>query len=218
MPSDDWDATNFLHSLAHKGKHDMGASIRAVRSFSGLLATECGDSLSEDASAWLGFIQRAAEELTLTNQRVALLASMDEPEQQGLELDAAKLFTTLAAKVGIEFFAPPTAMVYADQRCITLIATELLDNAMRYGAAPARLEQPAANTLLFTDTGEGIAEDQLHDAAQAFHRLVPKSHSPGVGLGFTICERAMSLQGGTFSLGSRPSGLEVLLKFGDQTA
>jgi signal transduction histidine kinase len=72
-------------------------------------------------------------------------------------------------------------------------------------------------SICITDTGCGMAPEELTKITDAFYR-VDKSRSRaqgGVGLGLAICQEIAALHGGTLSFESKPgSGTSVMLNAG----
>lgn len=210
-----WDADRFLHQLAHKGKHDLGASIRAVRNFSSLLEEELAGSLTDDQASYLAFIRQAGDHLDLSLRRIAELARLDEAAINIEMVSIAGLLSFAGEQVQI---ASEVSML-ADSKLLDVVFRELLENATRYGALPLTIEQHGSNLLCISDEGPGVDAARLDVVLQPFQRLVPKRHSPGVGLGLTIAARAMEKMGGALELPSdQPSGFTLHLRFPSKEA
>ncbi|GAB3244071.1 two-component system sensor histidine kinase family protein [Chitinimonas naiadis] len=86
----------------------------------------------------------------------------------------------------------------------------LIDNALRYGAAPWALTvQAEADQLHFivSDRGPGIPEAQQLDARKPFHRLdAARRADGGSGLGLAIVDRIAQSHGGDLLLHNDPAG------------
>ncbi|MBM3928852.1 MAG: two-component sensor histidine kinase, partial [Sphingomonadales bacterium] len=86
----------------------------------------------------------------------------------------------------------------------------LVENAVRYGSEAA-LELTADGdsiTICITDNGPGIPEESMMLVREPFVRLdhARQRDTNGFGLGLSIVERAVALEGGVFTLTNRDDG------------
>lgn len=107
--------------------------------------------------------------------------------------------------------APGVVMVFADPDQIGTILTNLLDNAVRYSPGGceirARLEaQDGTVAVAVTDSGVGIAHDDMGRLFKSFSRIVTPDNAgiAGTGLGLYISRKLAVLNGGDLSVSSAP--------------
>jgi two-component system osmolarity sensor histidine kinase EnvZ len=98
------------------------------------------------------------------------------------------------------------------------ILSNLLDNAHAYGAPPvvvATARTAQGFTLSISDSGKGIAAQDLINASRPFVRLDPARGGNGhSGLGLAIVERLVRRAGGEWEIGNHGDrGLRVLMSF-----
>ena len=90
------------------------------------------------------------------------------------------------------------------------LVNNLVDNALRHGAAPVEITTQAAHgsiLLEVADRGAGIPSDQVEHLKRPFTRGEPaRSGAAGAGLGLAIVERIARLHGGTLDLLPREGG------------
>jgi signal transduction histidine kinase len=112
-----------------------------------------------------------------------------------------------------------------DVQLIERAVANLIDNALKYGAAGGAITlraQRAENTdgaqalVTVSDRGPGIAADDLPHLFDRFyqsrHQVAPATGEGGKGLGLAIVKRIAELHGGQLSLASTPgSGTVVTL-------
>lgn len=84
------------------------------------------------------------------------------------------------------------------------LVSNLVDNALRYtpagGAVAVSLSRNRERaTLVVSDTGPGLADDQRTLVLQRFYR-VPGSPGDGSGLGLAIAAAVVQRQGGSMAL------------------
>ncbi len=101
-----------------------------------------------------------------------------------------------------------------------LLLRNLLANAIQYSDPGGHIEvstqRQGENSILYVDdAGRGIPKEARESAFERFNRL--DQHGPdGVGLGLSIVQKCVELQGGRIELQDSPlGGLRVSLKFPD---
>ncbi len=112
--------------------------------------------------------------------------------------------------------------LYADERKLKQIVLNLLSNAIKFTpqggevAVAARIEDNGDMTISVTDTGIGIAEEDIPKALSAFGQ-VDSSLSrkfQGTGLGLPLCRSLVELHGGSLTLESKVGeGTRVSCRF-----
>lgn len=99
--------------------------------------------------------------------------------------------------------------VLADQNGLSILLTNLLENALKYGGSPPRalvdistVDQFAVITV--SDNGRGIEKSERKAVFRRFYRSEGRldDGQTGVGLGLAICRRITKLMKGTLSLQS----------------
>jgi two-component system, OmpR family, sensor kinase len=113
-------------------------------------------------------------------------------------------------KVSVEYL-PPEKTIEAtfDRAQIRRAASILLDNAVKYtpkgGSVEMRVGEEDGQAILeVSDTGVGIAEDQLPLVFERFHRVDPSRTEGGAGLGLSIARQIAESHGGEIRVRSRP--------------
>jgi signal transduction histidine kinase len=96
-----------------------------------------------------------------------------------------------------------------DREQIMQVASILLDNAVKYtpdgGSVTVRVEEKDDGVALaVSDTGVGIAEDQLPLIFERFYRADPSRSEGGTGLGLSIARQIAESHGGQIRAESTP--------------
>jgi signal transduction histidine kinase len=119
----------------------------------------------------------------------------------------------------VESDLPP---LWADRRMVKQILLNLLSNAVKFTpeggeiTVRAGIEPDGRFRLVVTDTGIGMAEDDIPKALTSFTQLggqLDRKH-PGTGLGLPLVKSLVTLHGGTLELESEPGvGTMVTVRF-----
>lgn len=154
--------------------------------------------------------------LVLNEEKVDLCETIDQ---------ACRLLREKAAGAGLRLsFEPPPGQVtlWADARLVKQVVLNLLSNAIKFtqaGGAVAvsvNCAEAAGCDLCVTDTGIGIAEDDLGKVMEPFVQVesaLTRKHG-GTGLGLPLAKKIMELHGGSLEIASALGvGTEVIVRF-----
>ncbi|MHB8633504.1 MAG: sensor histidine kinase [Thermoplasmatota archaeon] len=118
-----------------------------------------------------------------------------------------------AAGITLTLSSPASVPVTADRRRIEQVTTNLLSNALKFtpkgGSVVVTLTATGAGPCLtVTDTGLGVAADDLPKLFQPFSRLVatPQGKYTGTGLGLYICRGIIEQHAGRIWCESKGAG------------
>lgn len=110
------------------------------------------------------------------------------------------------------------AIIEGDHAAITILARNLIDNALRYTPAGGLVNIAVAcagpiAALTVSDSGPGIPEGERRAVFERFYRMVG-SKAEGSGLGLSIVQRIAELHKAEIDLANRPEGgLIVTVRF-----
>jgi two-component system sensor histidine kinase BaeS len=101
------------------------------------------------------------------------------------------------------------APVVADERWLHQVVTNLLGNALKFTPAGGRVTVRTGQTgpdavLTVTDTGVGIAADELPHVFERFWRGQAAAGTSGSGIGLAIAAELARAHGGTLAAASQP--------------
>ncbi|MBN1209027.1 MAG: DUF4118 domain-containing protein [Myxococcaceae bacterium] len=155
--------------------------------------------LSELVSDLLDVARIGGGRLRLELEEMDLSALAREIVVRG-ESEAARLGSTLVLE------APPSVIGHWDRLRLEQVITNLVDNAIKYGAGkPIRiqLESDADRAILrVKDEGIGIAPEHLSRIFERFERAVSERHYGGLGLGLYITRTIVEAMGGSIQVES----------------
>jgi signal transduction histidine kinase/FixJ family two-component response regulator len=159
-------------------------------------------NLSRLVSNLLDVSRITAHRLVLSLAQIDLVTTVrDVLEQLAPELTRAGC--------EVRFAAPPSVMGYWDALRITQIGTNLISNALKYGAGKpieVTVEQSGERAVLTVcDRGIGIAAEDIGRIFELFERSGAAKHFGGLGLGLYITRQVVEAHGGTISVTSKPA-------------
>jgi two-component system, OmpR family, phosphate regulon sensor histidine kinase PhoR len=119
------------------------------------------------------------------------------------------------ADVTIVVDAPPDVGLPLRRRMLQVVATNLVQNAIRYAGPGATLTLTARDGLLeAADDGRGVELDELPRIFERFYRGDRARASRGTGLGLAIVKHVVVSAGGEVEATGAPShGLRVTCRF-----
>lgn len=217
-----------IQAQAHKDEfvaavgHELRTPMNAILGFNGVLRQELADRpeqvevvdhirrstthLLQVVNDILDFSQLQAGRLALHRSDFDLAGLLREtvaPHQQRAADKGLTLAWHIHPQLGVR--------VHADRRRLQQVLDNLLDNAVKFtaqGGVQLRALPAAAQQVRFEvqDTGRGIApQRQAHIFHRFEHADVQTNRAyGGTGLGLTLCERLVHLQGGRIGVQSQP--------------
>jgi two-component system, OmpR family, phosphate regulon sensor histidine kinase PhoR len=194
--------------------HELRTPIHAISSSAETLE---GGALHDEAAAreFLDIIRRQASRL---RNIVDDLLELSRIESQEWKLDMTALdlgevtrvagdAVAVAAKergATIERTIPPDVRVHADRRALEHVLINLIDNAVKYGGTPARIEIGAREVdgrvaIAVRDHGPGMEPRHLSRIFERFYRVdAGRSRAAGgTGLGLSIVKNLVEAMNGT---------------------
>jgi signal transduction histidine kinase len=133
--------------------------------------------------------------------------AIDIPELLALVARPYRNEVLVAAAAPVDGSAPLTLV--ADKTRLVQALTNLVDNAVRYGAPPVRLsaiERQGSIELHVTDHGSGFPPAFISRAFERFTQADPSHGSEGTGLGLAIVRTIAESHGGTAHAENSASG------------
>ena len=134
-----------------------------------------------------------------------------------LVADATELYEPVAEEKGVHLTASIAqgVDVEADRQLLGQAVTNLIDNALKYGAASpievAVRRNGVAAEIVVADHGPGVAAADRERALKRFVRLEASRSEPGSGLGLSLVAAVARLHGGTVRLEDNAPGLRVVI-------
>ena len=205
-----------LEGFSYSVAHDLRAPVRAIQSFSNILAEECGDQISVKGKDYIRRITTSAERMDKLIQDVLNYSRIARSPSPLVQVDTGRLLSGILesyeslqsprAEILLDGHFPP---VMANEALLTQCISNLLGNAVKFvvpGATPrvrvwAEMRDSRVR-LFFQDNGIGIEKEEHEKIFEIFQQL-NKSYE-GTGIGLAIVKKAIARMGGRVGLESEP--------------
>jgi len=212
------DRTRDLESFSYSVSHDLRAPLRAIDSYSAMLAEEAGDALSAPALAYLSRIrescQRMGQIIDAMSSLARLGAARFEPTLVDITALAGEISRDLEAaepERRVEMRIEPWMRATADIGAVRVILENLMRNAWKYSSkvALARItigsETRGSTRVYFVrDNGAGFDMQRAGELFQPFTRLHDAAQFEGSGIGLATVARVIRNLGGRIWAEGKP--------------
>lgn len=223
-----------LETFSYSISHDLRAPLRAMQSFSMILAEEYAPKLGPEGQEHLRRITTAAERMDRLIRDVLNYSRIIRTEAPLVPVNAEKLlrdildshpgFQAPAAQIVLD---GPFPLVMGNEAVLTQCISNLLGNAVKFvapGVTPhvrvwSELVSGGSARLYLKDNGVGIA-NELHEKIFGMFERGSNNYE-GTGIGLAIVKRGVERMGGTVGLKSKPgagSTFWIELKLAQQNA
>lgn len=201
--------------------HQLQSPLGAVRQYLDVLRHQMGTDIPEKLRSWIDrssvkiteMLAIIGDWLTLSKVEGGTLATDRVPlAWPGLVADTLSGFETTAQEkqVALRNEVPEDLPgIIGDESGLRMLLSNLVSNAIKYNHAGGTVTVAASAddrqvTLSVSDTGIGIAADQLPHVFEEFYRVKDGSTKGigGTGMGLAICRKIAEELGGSMSVSS----------------
>jgi PAS domain S-box-containing protein len=197
--------------------HDLRAPLRAIGSFSALLADRAAERLDDTDRDYLRRIRAAAERMSGLLQALSALSSATSAELKPAAVDMSLLAEWVGAELqdaeperSAQIVVQPGLRAWGDEHLLKQLLAQLMGNAWKFSRERERVHievggQREGDALRMTvrDAGIGFDPRYAHKLFEPFQRLHGPDQGGGHGLGLAIAQRIAERHGGGISAESR---------------
>ncbi len=213
-------ASQAKNAFLSSTSHELRTPLNSILGFTQLL--EMSDLGDEDRDSVRRILKAGRHLLALINEIIdiariesgELSVSLEPVAVQPVIEEASQLMAPLAAERSIEITyrcAEPYLAVHADRQRLSQILVNLISNAVKYNRPEGAITvscQAADDgqvCVTVTDTGPGLAADELSRIFTPFERLnAAQSTIEGTGIGLPLARALAETMRGTLSATSAP--------------
>jgi two-component system, OmpR family, phosphate regulon sensor histidine kinase PhoR len=197
--------------------HELRTPLASVLGYVDTLKDPKAGEDPETRSRFLDIIKHEAERMhalvddLMSLSRIEALKHEVPTEKVDVVALTREVSGEMRGKAKIES-SDESVMIQGDRSQMAQVVRNLIDNAIKYGAAgddvAVRIETAATGwvTIEVTDHGEGIAPEHLPRVTERFYRVDAgrSRKAGGTGLGLSIVKHIVERHRGRFDLRSRP--------------
>jgi signal transduction histidine kinase len=219
----------FLANVSHELRTPLNviigdAEILRDQTPAGMDSAELETYLSDIHDSGLFLLELINDLLDLSKAEAGRMELIEEAVDVGdLIAEAVAMAEALPYAKGLEFtqvVEPAHITLLADGRRLKQVLLNLLSNAAKFTPEGGRVTVEASVgdghfTIWVSDTGSGIAAEDLERLTEPFVQLARSADGPaGTGLGLHLVKTFVELHGGQISMASEPGGgTTVTLRF-----
>jgi PAS domain S-box-containing protein len=206
-----------LDEFAHLASHDLKEPLRAIITFSELLAQDLGADLPSDAVRDLEFITGAAARMQrLINDLLALSrAGRADMQHSNVSLQecvnaAMEALSVRVRETGATVALDELPVVTGDATMLTQLYQNLISNALKFTSSGKPMIRVTCSrnggeyVFGVKDNGVGIKPEYSEKVFQPFRRLHVQAGQEGTGIGLAICRKVVERHGGRIWVESSP--------------
>ena len=207
----------FVHNFTHEFKTPVSVITLAAES----LKKPATIAQPERFSRYLGIVENQSRYLQTQIERLLQHANAESGRLQ-MQLEEVNMHELIAeatenlsplieeknAKISFSFNAE-NYIVKADREHMRIVIINLLENAIKYAAAPeVKITTDVAGSyfrILVEDNGRGIPEKEINRIFRKFYRVVQDNiyQSKGFGIGLTFVKQIIAAHHGNIKVESR---------------
>ena len=213
-------AVHQLESFSYSVSHDLRAPLRAIGSFSDILAEDFGAALGSDGLGHLDRVRAGVQRMGELIEGMLALSRVVKAELTRAPVDLTELAEDAAHEVratdatrAAEFVIHRGMQVMGDRALLRAVMVNLIGNAWKFTARQplARIEvggrEPAAGSqpvFFVRDNGAGFDMRYAEKLFAVFQRLHSDAEFPGTGVGLATVQRIIERHGGSIWAEGRP--------------
>ena len=207
-----------LSLFAYVASHDLQEPLRAISSYSQLLAKRYSNKLDKDADKFIDYVVSGCSRMEALIEGLLQFSRVDtqtaNKESVWIEKILRDIKNDLKVKINetyslVSWSDMPT--IYADPIQIRTVFQNLISNAIKYNhSKPPKIHINSVKEGEFwkfriTDNGIGIDEKHHEKIFLIFKRLHSRNKYSGTGIGLSICKKIIERHGGEITLKSKPN-------------
>jgi len=207
-----------LEQFAYVASHDLQEPLRAVASYTQLLAKRYEGQLDEKADKYIRYAHDGAVRMQKLIEGLLMFSRINTKGDAFSLVDCNSAVDTSLKNMALAIEESKATIVVddlpslvGDERQLMMVFQNLISNAIKFRTeAPPKIEISATRKgkdwrFCVADNGIGMDPEFSKRIFTIFQRLHIRSKYPGEGLGLAICKQVAERHGGTIWVESFPS-------------
>lgn len=198
-----------LQAFAGMVSHDLSAPVRNITGLAQLALDDHRQGRHDALESMLELIGQESMRANAMVTDLLTLAKTDGMKPQVIDVDMGSLVAQCLRSLALQYPAAeqavqvdPLPTIRADQGLMRHVVTNLLSNALKFGAGRDDLairmsaDEPLGHwRFTIRDNGPGFDPERASELFKPFVRL-NNTRTAGTGLGLTVVQRAVEIHGG----------------------
>ncbi|MBP6671712.1 MAG: PAS domain S-box protein [Bacteroidetes bacterium] len=204
------EAYDELEAFSYSVSHDLRAPLRAINSFTALLAEQYEKTFDEEAVRFVSVIRSSTKKMDLLINGLLALSRIGRQELSITHVNVESMVRQLIQDLSegnevqhIEWKIDPLPSVDCDAVLLHQVWFNLLSNAAKYSSKTKKptIEIGAVVTdhsvdFFVKDNGVGFSQDHVNKLFGIFQRLHSNEQFEGIGIGLSTVKRIVQRFGG----------------------
>jgi signal transduction histidine kinase len=211
-------ANKDMETFVYAVSHDLRAPLRALGSFSQILAMSSRDKLDEEARTCLDHLQSETQRMRGLIEALLQLARSTKAELRRQKVNLSEMARETERDLRreqpnrqVDFSVAPNFMTDGDPALLRSVLRNLLGNAWKFTAKSpeahiefGRREQRGKPAFFVSDNGVGFPMESAQKLFLPFSRLHDSKQFPGTGIGLATVWQIVRRHGGEVWAESSP--------------
>lgn len=204
-------ANEELESFAYAVSHDLGAPLRAIRSYAELLLKECGGSLNETGKLYAAKVHASTRQMRKLMDDLLRLSRVTQAEMSIRPVDLSALAQEVMKEIAatrpdrpVNLLVPDGITAQGDSGLLRIALENLFSNAWKFTSRreDAKIEfgcttaDGGKRVFFVRDNGAGFDAQYVAKMFQPFRRFHSQEEFSGSGIGLSTVQRVVHRHGG----------------------
>lgn len=203
-------ANRELEAFTYSVSHDLRAPLRAIHSYTKILAEEYCVDMEDEAKSMMSSVIRNAKKMGQLIDDLLAFSKIGKRELQFSTINMPDLVSAVISDLNESRTNPKTDIrildlppVKADYNLITLVITNLVSNAIKYSSSKENpkieigsFEENHETVYFVKDNGVGFDMQYYNKLFGVFQRLHSSEEFEGTGVGLALVKRIIDRHGG----------------------
>jgi light-regulated signal transduction histidine kinase (bacteriophytochrome) len=204
------DAHRELQSFNYSISHDLKSPLNTIISFCNIIIKDHQENLNSDAQQLFSRVINATKRMASVLDGLLEISRISRAELSIEEFDLSQLVQTLAAEFQVQdpnrkikFIIPHGIKIIGDARLLTMVMSNLINNAFKFTANKAEAEiefgmmdNNGTKTYFLRDNGAGFDMRHYGKLFTPFERLHSNNIFAGTGVGLASVQRVIQRHNG----------------------